>query len=106
MFKRMMIPMIAAMVAVTLAFGISAFKNKSTESNKLTTSWFQYNGLSYTSTELAKQTNYTKLPGVPSCTGGSLRCAIFANIETVNGIQVPEDDANHEVVFSQEAKED
>ena len=98
--------MVAAMVAVTLAFGISAFNNKSTESNKLTTSWFQYNGLSYTSTELAKQTNYTKMPGVPSCTEGSLRCAIFANIETVDGIQLPEDDSNGHVVFSDERKEE
>ena len=96
--------MVAAMVAVTLAFGTNGLMDKNAKNTSLDQAWFEYVGSVYTSQELAKQTNYEKLDEAPSCQDGTQRCAILANIENVGGVEYPADDANHVVIFSSEKK--
>lgn len=101
MFKKLMLPMFAVIAAVALAFGTG---NQTKKEVLLDQAWFEYVGMDQTATELEKQTNYEKLGGIPSCDEGDLRCAIFAEIATVNGIEYPAVDGSNKVVFSSERK--
>lgn len=73
MFKKMMIPMVAVMVAVTLAFGISAFKKAQTVKSNFTTLYFHFipdNG-SEPLYESAASWQNVGAPTDPNCPTGS-----------------------------------
>lgn len=80
MFKRMMIPMIAAMVAVTLAFGMNNLNSPKKEN--LSPQYFRFNGGNPLSSG-----SYTELTGINAqqqylalgCDGGQTVCGIIAN---------------------------
>jgi hypothetical protein len=68
MFKRMMIPMIAAMVAVTLAFGTNDSGPKKTDNKKLIENYYLKAGMS--AQQALTATNYqSTLPSGITCGG-------------------------------------
>ncbi|WP_026898547.1 hypothetical protein [Daejeonella oryzae] len=71
MFKKINFAIFALLLGAGLAFAFNAPVTK--PANKLAVQWFLYNGGGE-----SNPNNYSELPGMPSCAGAGVLCAIEA----------------------------